>query len=342
MATMDDIARKLGIAKSTVSKALNGAGDVSEAMRRTVLEAAVELGYTRLRRSEEAPKLAVFISHMGYQHPQEFGYDIIVGFRKLAEPEGYQVDVIPLTLEIQKSIRYDAYMMQMNYRGGFFLGLNRKDPWMQEFKACKTPTVLYDNYIPGNPLVTYVGTDTKEGMGLAVEYLIRLGHRKIGFLGEGPDAYIFRQRYLGYLDALRENGLDEDLSLAGCDDKLHICLDVHLPRLLESGCTAILCGHDTLALQVMGRCRQLGIQVPRQVSIIGFDDLPLCAQTQPPLTSIRQNRTELGKSAYCSLSSQIRHVPLSTFLLHTELVERASCAPPSQKKSTIQAKEETL
>lgn len=117
MATLEDIARKVGVSKSTVSKALSGAGDVSEAMRRTVLDAAVELGYSRLRRSEELPKLAIFITNMAYRKKEDFGYDIIVGFRKMAEPDGFQVDIIPLTTEFERENRYDSYIMEHNYRG---------------------------------------------------------------------------------------------------------------------------------------------------------------------------------------------------------------------------------
>lgn len=332
MTTMDDIARALGVAKSTVSKALNGAGDVSESMRRAVLETAVELGYTRLRRSEEAPRLALFVANMLYEKPEHFGYDMIVGFRKMAEPEGYQVDIIPATKELQSSIHYDEYMMQGNYRGGFVLGLSLRDPWMQEFDSCKTPTVLYDNRVIGNPLVTYVGADTSEGMSLAVSYLKRLGHKKVGYLSGDLGAYVYQHRYQSFFDALRANDLPEDASLAGCNYHVAIALEDHLPRLLQQNCTAIVCSHDTLAEAVMRRCRELGLEIPRDISILGFDDLPLCQTTQPPLTTIRQNRTELGKSAYCALNSQMEGVPLSTFLLHTELVKRESCGSPVQAK----------
>lgn len=332
MATMDDIARALGVAKSTVSKALNGAGDVSESMRKAVLEMAVELGYTRLRRSEEAPKLAVFVANMLYDRPEHFGYDVIVGFRKMAEPDGCQVDIIPMTPELENSIRYDEYMMRGNYRGGFFLGLSLEDPWLKEFKTTKTPTVLYDNRVIGNPLVTYVGADTGEGMSQAVEYLKALGHQKIGYLSGGLGAYVYQQRHQAFFEALRANSLPDDASLAGCDFHVSACLEAHLPRLLEQGCTAIMCSHDTLASHALQRCRKKGLRVPEDISILGFDDLPLCQTTQPTLTTIRQNRTELGKSAYCALKSQMEGVPLSTFLLHTELVERESCgaAPKAQ------------
>ena len=330
MPTMDDIAKALGIAKSTVSKALNGAGDVSETMRRAVLETAVELGYTRLRRSEDTPRLAVFVANMRYEKAEHFGYDVIVDFRKMAEPEGYQVDIIPASHAMQADIRYDEYMMRGNYRGGFLLGFSLKDPWMREFATCKTPTVLYDNRVLGNPLVTYVGADTHEGMGLAVSYLKQLGHKMVGYLSGDLGSYVYQQRYQAFFDALRANALPDVTSLAGCNYVEAVCLDEHLPRLLHLGCTAIVCSHDTLAEAVMNRCRESGLRIPEDISILGFDDLPLCETTVPPLTTIRQNRTELGKSAYCALNSQMEGVPLSTFLLHTELVKRSSCGKVSE------------
>ena len=112
MATLDDIAKELGVSKSTVSKALSGAKDVSKAMRQTVLEKAVELGYSRAIRGAELPKIAVFITNMEYAKPEDFGYDLVVGFRKVAEPAGYHVDIIPLDQQLQRDIPYDTYMMR--------------------------------------------------------------------------------------------------------------------------------------------------------------------------------------------------------------------------------------
>lgn len=332
MATLEDIAKTLGVSKSTVSKALNGAWDVSDAMRRAVVETAVELGYSRLRRGEEAPRLAVFITNMDYASPEDFGYDILVGFRKLAEPAGYQVSVIPLDYKLEKSIAYDQYMLQGNYLGGLFLGLSLDDPWLRDFETCRTPTVLYDNRVSGNPRVTYVGADNAEGMFLAVQYLKSLGHRKIGYLSSALGAYVYQQRQQAFFQAMQKNGLPCDQALARDSYFFSVCMEEHLPALLGQGCTAILCSHDSLAIGALDHCRKTGIRVPEDVSILGFDDLPRCQGTQPPLTTIRQDRTELGKSAYCALSSQMEGVSLSTFLLHTELVTRASCGAPPRGK----------
>ena len=99
-----------------------------------------------------------------------------------------------------------------------------------------------------------------------------------------------------------------------------------LPRMLQAGCSAIICSHDLLAHSVMMHCSQLGLRVPEDISIVGFDDLPLCRYTLPPLTTIRQNRIQIGKSAFYALMNQLNNVHVSSLLLHPELICRDSCA----------------
>lgn len=331
MATMDDIARQLGISKGTVSKALNGAPDVSETMRKSVLETAVELGYSRTARSSTGKRLCIFIENMAWEKPDDFGQDMITGFRKMAEPAGFSVEIVSLDVHIQKAMHYDEYMLFNGYLGGFFLGLTFADPWMLEFKNCHTPTVLYDNHVKANPYVTHVGIDNNEGMDLAVARLKELGHQKIGYLSSALGSYIYQARYMAFFHALRQNGMDSSPSLAGKSYYTSECLERHLPRLLEKGCTAIICSHDLLAHAVMIHSTELGVKIPDELSIIGFDDLPLCRYTVPPLSTIRQNRTELGKSAFYALSSQLNQIPISTLLLHAELIQRESIGAVSKK-----------
>ena len=334
MATLDDIARELGVSKSTVSKALSGARDVSSTMRQSVLEKAVEMGYSRGLRNAASPKIALFITNMDYTKPDDFGYDLVAGFRKAAEPSGFQVDIIPLSIQMQQEIGYDTYMVRENYNGGLFLGLSlRQDPWMKDFESCKTPTVLYDNHVSTNPNVTYIGTNNQEGMELAVEYLKSLGHTKIGYLSSELHAYIYQRRYYAFFQALQEWGLPSDPSLSGSAHHVSDCLTRHLPRLLKEGCTAIVCSHDILAHSVMVHCNELGLRIPEDISILGFDDIPLCRYTFPPLTTIRQDRENLGRSALYALTSQMNNVHVSSLLLHAQLIERSSCAPAQKKEN---------
>ena len=316
MATMDDIAKRLGISKGTVSKAFSGAGDISEAMRRAVLETAVELGYTRLPRSRQAPRLGVFIENMSYEHPNDFGWDLVTGFRKLAEPDGCEVVLIPLTAELQRQNHYDEYMLRHNYQGGLLLGTSFSDAWMEEFRSCRTPTVLLDNSAQYNPAVSQVGVDNDEAMESAILRLKKLGHRKIGYISGGLGSYVYQQRYLAFFRALRKHRLGDDHLLAGHSFSTAECLQTHLPRLLEQGCTALICSHDLLARDVMYCCQKNGLRVPEDLSILGIDDLPICQSTSPTLSSIRQDRTELGKSAYYALASQIRQIHISSLKLH--------------------------
>lgn len=327
MATMNDIAKRLGVSKGTVSKALSGAEDVSETMRKAVLEAAVELGYARISRGGSSRKLCVFVENMAYENEGDFGWDIITGFRKLAEPAGHQVDIVPLSAQLQKEMPYDEYMMLHGFLGAVFLGLTLSDPWIQDFGTCASPTVLYDTRIKRNPLITYVGMDSDEGMDIAVSRLMELGHRRIGYLSGALGSYVYQTRYTSFFRALRKNRLDARHYMAGYAYRISECLEQHLPRLLDRGCTAIICSHDLLAHGLLVHCGELGLRVPEDLSVIGIDDIPLCRYTAPPLSTIRQDRTELGKCAFYALSSQLNRIPISTLLLHACLVERASTGP---------------
>ena len=331
MATLDDIARELGVSKSTVSKALSGAKDVSKAMRHTVLEKAVEMGYSRIARSAEMPRLAVFVINMEYTKPEDFGYDLVMGFRQAAEPSGYQVEMIPLTLQLQQDMHYDTYMVQNNYSGALMLGLSLLDPWMKDFETCKTPTILYDNHISTNPRVTHIGVDNAEGMELAVQYLKKLGHTKIGYLSSALEAYVYNQRYISFFRALENNGLEAEECQAGCSFFINECLSQHLPNILKQGCTAIICSHDLLAHSAMIHCAQMGYRVPEDISIVGFDDIPMCRYTLPPLTTVRQDRINIGKSGFYAMLNQLNNVHVTSLLLHPEMIERASCTTVTEK-----------
>lgn len=327
MATIQDIADKLGISKGTVSKALNGATDISETLQKTVLETAVELGYTKIRRPGGVRRLCILIENMDYTQPHDFGYEIILGFRQMAEPAGYSVDIIPVTEKLQKSYSYDTFMLKNDYLGAFILGFSLSDPWMKYFHTSHTATVLYDNYITANPHIGYVGIDNSEGMELAVSYLKQQGHKKIGYLSHALGSYIMQVRHKAFFTALRQNGLKSDPTYAGSSYYITQCMEKHLPRLLNLGVTAIICSHDLIANAAMIQCQQMGYRIPDDISIIGFDDLPICAYTAPPLTTVRQERIQLGKSGYYALESLMNKVAIGTLLLHASLIVRNSTGP---------------
>lgn len=327
MVTMNDIAAKLGVSKSTVSKGLNHASDISEEMRKKILETAVELGYTNKRSMNREKKLCILIENMDYNTPNQFGYDIIRGFKQMAEPDGWTVDIVPVDKDFQRSIPYGVFMIQNDYQGAFVLGFSLIDPWMAEFKVCKVPTVLYDNYISSNPQIASIGCDSQEGFDQAVKHLVGLGHTKIGLISGPLESYILKARYNAYLNALSKYGLEINEDFIGLEYYISDSTRAHVQRMYDIGITAIICSHDIRAFSAITECIDRNLSIPGDLSIIGFDDLPMTAYTEPPLTTIRQDRLGLGKTGYYAMTCLLNNLPIGSIMLRAPLIVRSSTGP---------------
>ena len=327
MATINDIAEKLGISKSTVSKGLNNARDVSEEMRKKILETAVELSYVNRRQQKDRKALCILVENMDFQTPNQFGHDIILGFKQMAEPEGWTVDIIPIDMEFQRGIPYGVFMMEHGYQASFILGLTLLDPWIHELRTSRLPTVLYDNYVKENPYIASVGCDSQEGFELAVKHLTALGHKKIGLISGPLESYILKARYNAYLNAMDKYNLEINEDYIGLGYYVNDSTRKYVPKLLAEGVTAILFSHDVRAISAITECEDRGIRIPDDVSIVGFDDLPMTAYTQPSLTTIRQNRIGIGKCGYYALSCLLNQVSIGSILLRATLIVRNSTGP---------------
>ena len=129
MVTIKDIARELGVASSTVSKGLNGGSDISDSLRTTILEKAVEMGYEPKRtRKTETRKLVIFVENMEYEQDGQFGYNIILGFRQAAFRDSWDVDIVPVSPDFQAAHPLQLYMMEKQYSAACILGLALGDP----------------------------------------------------------------------------------------------------------------------------------------------------------------------------------------------------------------------
>ena len=296
MATINQIAQKLGISKSTVSKGLNNARDVSEEMRKKILEAAVELGYVNRRQQKERKALCILVENM----------------------------------EFQRGIPYGVFMMEHGYQASFILGLTLLDPWIHELRTSRVPTVLYDNYVKENPCIASVGCDSQEGFELAVKHLTSLGHKKIGLISGPLESYILKARYNAYLNAMDKFNLEINENYIGLGYYVNDSTRKYIPKLLDEGVTAILFSHDIRAISAITECKDRGIRVPEDISIVGFDDLPMTAYTLPSLTTIRQNRTGIGKCGYYALSCLLNQVSIGSILLRATLIVRNSTGPAPQ------------
>lgn len=325
MITIKDIAERLGVAVSTVSKGLNGASDISADMRQLVLDTAVEMGYaSKKMRSKTIRKMCIFVENMDYENIDKFGYDIVMGFKLAAARSQIEVDVISTNLTMQLEEKYDSYMLKNGYCGAFLIGFNLHDDWIKQLTKTTVPTVLFDNYISDNTHVGYVGTDSFEGIRLAVEHLADLGHKKIAFLNGAKNSMVSLERHQAFIQSMTELGLEpnDNLMAYGLFDP--DCAHTYVPGFVNNGATAIVCSSDMIASGVITELESLGLKVPADISVTGYDDIPAAAVLNPPLTTIRQDRIDLGKSAFLLLDGLTNNVTISKLLLRAKFIERHS------------------
>ena len=327
MATIKDIANRLGVSVSTVSKGLNGASDISDELRQMVLDTAVEMGYsTKRSKKVENRKLCIFIENMNYETIDEFGYDIVLGFKQNAFRRKWDVDILPITPAFQEEEKYDTFLLKNGYCGAFLMGLALHDSWIKQLENTTMPTVLLDNFISDNPNVCYLGTDSYEGIAMAVNHLVNLGHKNIAFLNGSLYSLVSDQRQEAFENAMAAASLPVQKDLTAYGYYVSDSAKYHVPGFLAAGATAVVCGNDLIAKGVIDECTKRGFRVPEDVSVVGFDAISIAATFDPPLTTIRQERNELGRCAYDILNSLIHHIPISKTLLRPKLIERESTA----------------
>lgn len=324
--TVREIAEKLGISKSTVSKALNNASDVNADTRKMIIDEAVRQGYDMKNlKTQDKNKLCILIENMDYDSVEQFAYEILLGFKSAALQCDYDVDVVPCNMNVKTKYKYDNFMMENKYQGGFMLGLSFHDEFVQQLHHTSYPTVLLDNYID-NEKVAWIGTDSYEGIQKAVDYLVEQGHRRIAFLNGGMNSMVSRERLFSFRSATASHNLAIPDELIAKGDYSENCAEKVVPQFLENQATAILCANDRMAFGVMKELRKLGKAIPEEVSVVGFDDLPLALYTYPALTTIRQNRMELGKSAFFVLQELMNGAMINKLLLKPKLIIRDSVA----------------
>lgn len=332
MTRIKDIANRLGISISTVSKGLNGANDISDDLRQMVLDTAVEMGYTTKKMKKEPnKKLCVFIENMDYESPDHFGHDIILGFKQAAYRDNWDITIFPITPAFQQKEKYDTYMLKKGYSGAFLVGFALQDEWMSQLAHTNIATALFDNYIQSNPNVAYIGTDNFEGIDAAISHLVNLGHQKIAFLNGSLHSMITESRQQAFYESMAAHKLSIDKALVANGYFVAESANYFVSSFLAKGATAIVCGNDLIAYGVMEECRARGFHVPGDISVIGFDDLPRSAQSNPPLTTIRQERIELGKCGYAALHSLMNHVSICKVLLRPQLILRSSTSPKKHR-----------
>ncbi len=329
--TIQDVARKAGVSRQTVSRVLNNKGEVSQETRQRVLEVIAELDYrpSAVARSMArgqtctlgciAPTLTDFtfasIIEGAQAEARRLGYFILTG----SAPTEREVESL---LEEFLHRRVDGLMVFNPYADQRFRHLL---PLIES----GTPIVYLGNTPCGEP-VSSVRCDDQDGGFQATRYLLQLGHTVIATITGPPNEECTGDRLNGYRRALEQAEIPLDSRLIVNGNWSALSGYQATRTLLETGVpfTAIFAQNDQMAIGAIHALREAGLSVPRDVSVIGFDDIPLASYFDPPLTTLRQPMAELGMWAARLLVEAIRNPnhPMERILLQARIVERASCA----------------
>lgn len=334
--TSADVATEAGVSRTTVSFVLNGRTDVKipDETRGRVLQAAVRLGY---HPHAPARQLAGGRSHILAlvlrQTPEQLAADAILaetlrGLATAARSQGFRVMVEPLAPDGPDN-SYAGLLRAQHADGMIISGPRVDDPQLTALVRDGFPVVLQGT-LPGLDVAS-VDVDNVAGARVAVEHLLALGHRRIACITNAPLVYTAAlERLEGYHQALTAAGLEHDPTLVATADFDAPSGHAAMQRLLAAAAfDAVFVASDVVALGAIGALRDAGRRVPGDISVVGFDDIPLAAYFDPPLTTIRLPAFELGQAAGRALLERIADPAAGgRTLLMTELVVRASTASP--------------
>jgi DNA-binding LacI/PurR family transcriptional regulator len=304
--TIADVARRAGVSAAAVSFAVNDRPGVSPGTRARILAAARELGWqpsASARALTEARTRAVGL--VLARSPAQLEGDSFF-LRFLAGIEA----TLPAYERLAAAGRVDGFLLT---------DVEAQDPRFEVLGSI--PVVLAGRPVGSTPH-PWLETRHDEGIAPAVRHLVELGHERIGFFSGRPDFEHQRLREAAWRSALAEAGLEPGPAGYVVHDQRAAALS-----LLHEQPTAIVCSSDALALAVCGAARELGLDVPGDVSVVGFDDSVVAPFTTPALTSVRVDYTEFGAAAASALLAAIAGEPAPDYSPSPpELVVRASTA----------------
>jgi len=322
-----------GVSRTTVSFVLNDVPGVkiSEETRQRVLRAARDLDYyptaaARSLASGKTHRIGLILGE-GQERlaADAFLPAFLQGVTASVHRRGYLL-MLQLAEDVPSHEAYVRLIREQQVDGLILSGPRSDDPLLPQLAEERFPLILHGQ--PNGHDFPCVDVDNQAGAYQAVKHLIKLGHRRIGFISNAPLSYSGAQeRFAGYRRALADHGIRDDSELVGRAAFLPESARSAMELLLDlpDRPTAVFGASDVVALGAMGAIRSAGLGIPDDVAVVGFDDIFLAAHAYPPLTTVRVPAYGLGWTAAEVLIARIEGDAVSSVTLETELVIRESC-----------------
>ncbi|GGF10374.1 LacI family DNA-binding transcriptional regulator [Hymenobacter cavernae] len=339
-ASITDIAKQLGLSVSTISRALNGHDDISEATKARVWELAKELNYqpnhlAAALRKGRSNMLGLIVPHInGYFFPS-----VMDGIEAVASKAGFNVMMCQSNEDVRREKKNIEALLNAQVEG-ILVSMSRTTHEFQHFEKVQQqgiPLVFFDR-MPDLANVNAVILDDYQGAYQAVKHLVEQGCTRIAHFAGPQHMNTTRNRHLGYMDALRAHGLSVDEQLVyWLPNSSHASGEAGMKELLKlpERPDAIFSSYDFPAAGAMMVLHEHNIRVPEDMAVAGFSNEPFTALTQPRLTSVDQRGEQMGESAvqlFLQMRKRTENFPAQRIVLKPKLLIRDSSLQLEVKK----------
>ena len=333
-----DIARVAGVSHTTVSRALRGNPLISINTRERIQRLAQEMGYTpnaiaQSLQTRRTSTIGLVVTSIA----DPFLNDVVKGVEEVARSANFSVLLSATHNDPNQEMAVIETLHRRRVDGILVASSRITSEYKQRLDFIRIPTVLINSQADSqDDLLHWVSVDDRAGACHAVEYLLQLGHCSIGYLGISSRPRSNRKRFQGYQYALVKAGIpfrDAHVLITSGTEATHeedVAIgEASFRHFVDGHVTAIFCYNDMTAIGVLMACRERGIAVPRDLSVVGFDDIKLASYVSPALTTMRQPKLELGRLAAEVMLDLLHNRPGQNHLVQPDLIIRASTAPPA-------------
>jgi DNA-binding LacI/PurR family transcriptional regulator len=340
MISIKDVARIANVSHSTVSRALRNSPLVNAETRTLIHRVAAEAGYTvsavgRSLVTRRTNTIGVVVTTIA----DPFAGEVVSGIEEFALSHDYSVILAACHADPERELRAVHALQQRRVDGILVMASRIGALYLPMLSEMKVPIILINSHHPGE-FIYSVTIDNAGGARLATKHLTGLGHTRIGYIGDKFGFQSDMERQAGYRETLEESGLGFEPDLVAHGDGTPEGGLNAMRRLLSLAerPTAVFCYNDREAIGAMRAVREHSLRVPRDVSIVGFDDLFLSSYTDPPLTTVRQPKREMGLLAGRMLQRLLGGEKPDNKVASGALIIRQSTAPLAQAESRAQSR----
>lgn len=331
MASMNDVARRAGVSIATVSRVLNNSSSVNDETRSKILKAIKDLKYQPSRvakrlRSKGGPSNLLGVLIPDIRNP--FYVDVLLGIEDIAYKNNYAIIMCNFSQDEKKEAMYLEILESEAIDGLIAAPANEDDVRLKRIVNNGLPVVCVDRGLNGID-VDVVWVNNESGAYSAVEYLIKAGYSRIAHIGGLTSIPSSRLREAGYVKALSDNNLSVRSELLVHGDSSYESGVAFAEQLLNlpNRPDALFTGNNLITLGALEVIHRMGLKIPDDIAIIGFDDMSWANSLNPPLSAVRQPAYEIGKRAGEMLIQRIHDPkrPCIQMTLNSELMIRSSC-----------------